>query len=306
MINREDIDHHLDMLNIHRNNIRICLKQLSKHGKKNAPLGLLNTITDEREEIRRIKDILRGNNLDVEDISIDNEDDTIRKSRNTSRFLLITIIIAIMLFIIFFSYGEVEISSMRIGYSGDNYKLQILIENTTSKDVIIQNVNLYIDQDDSFQCMPHPEYEYVISSTLIYISQKEQMNDFLSSVSEINTPLEGYNLESKGSYYDICGDIHIDFSFDTLSVVQKKSIAYIYITIPREFYVIESKILDLTVIQDLGYKSFPLYNTGERGEVYLDLRESRAVNSYNKTKILIEFHLKDGDIVSNILEIVPK
>ena len=68
MATQEDIAYQQGLLTTYRGNLRILLKQASKHGGEDeAPLHIVNGIRDARDNIRRIKGILRGWSVDIAD-----------------------------------------------------------------------------------------------------------------------------------------------------------------------------------------------------------------------------------------------
>ncbi len=68
MITEEDVKHHQKQLVIYRQNLSYLLIQAAQYGSEQAsPLPILNGIADARDHIQRLKDILRLNNISVED-----------------------------------------------------------------------------------------------------------------------------------------------------------------------------------------------------------------------------------------------
>jgi len=63
----EDIAHQQNLLQIHRRNLAHYLRQSAQHGATGAPVSVLNGILDTQNEIQRIKAILRGWGVAVED-----------------------------------------------------------------------------------------------------------------------------------------------------------------------------------------------------------------------------------------------
>src|SRR3954447_17370022 len=68
MPSQEDIRHQLGLLEIHRRNLAQYLKQQGLIGEAFAPPMIVNGIRMERENIARIKNILRGWGVNVDDL----------------------------------------------------------------------------------------------------------------------------------------------------------------------------------------------------------------------------------------------
>src|SRR6476646_5203610 len=66
MTDQEDIKHQQKLLTIHRRNLANYLSQQTALGTAYTPPGVMNGIRETRDNIRRIKDILRGWNVAVE------------------------------------------------------------------------------------------------------------------------------------------------------------------------------------------------------------------------------------------------
>lgn len=60
--------HQRELLNIHRGNLAIVLRQQEQFGPGQAPPVVVNTLRHERAEIQRIKAILRGWGVPVDDL----------------------------------------------------------------------------------------------------------------------------------------------------------------------------------------------------------------------------------------------
>src|SRR5262245_31938092 len=67
MPSQDDINHQQELLAIHRRNLAHYLGQQAQLGKAVTPLGILNGILEERANIKRIKGILRGWGVAVDD-----------------------------------------------------------------------------------------------------------------------------------------------------------------------------------------------------------------------------------------------
>jgi hypothetical protein len=67
MATQEDIAHQRNLLAIHRRNLAHYLYQQARLGPAQTPIGTLNGIGEERENIRRVKGILRGWGQSVDD-----------------------------------------------------------------------------------------------------------------------------------------------------------------------------------------------------------------------------------------------
>jgi RNA-directed DNA polymerase len=65
-VSQEDIDHQEWLLNTHRRNVATLIQQIALIGIL-VPLQITNQLHDEREKIKRIKQILRGWNVPVKD-----------------------------------------------------------------------------------------------------------------------------------------------------------------------------------------------------------------------------------------------
>ena len=63
-----EVAHQRKLLKIHRTNLRIYLKQQEQFLKHQTPPTIIHSIDNARNEIRRIKAILRGWNVAVEDL----------------------------------------------------------------------------------------------------------------------------------------------------------------------------------------------------------------------------------------------
>jgi hypothetical protein len=63
------VRHHRGLLKIHRTNLEIYLSQQEQFGEGLAPPVIIHSIQNARSEIQRIKAILRGWNIVVEDLS---------------------------------------------------------------------------------------------------------------------------------------------------------------------------------------------------------------------------------------------
>ncbi|HJZ48049.1 MAG TPA: hypothetical protein VKE41_12815, partial [Roseiflexaceae bacterium] len=74
MASQEDIAHQQTLLATYRGNLRILLRQASKYGdEEDAPLQIVNGIRGARDNIRRVKSILRGWGVTVEDLPDEQE-----------------------------------------------------------------------------------------------------------------------------------------------------------------------------------------------------------------------------------------
>ncbi|MFL5802278.1 MAG: hypothetical protein ACJ8CR_11130 [Roseiflexaceae bacterium] len=62
------VKHHRNLLKIHRTNLEIYLRQQDQFGEGLAPPVIVHSIQNNRSEIQRIKAILRGWNIAVEDL----------------------------------------------------------------------------------------------------------------------------------------------------------------------------------------------------------------------------------------------
>jgi len=62
------VQHHRDLLKIHRRNLEIYLRQQDQFGEGLAPPVIVHSIQSNRSDIQRIKAILRGWNIAVEDL----------------------------------------------------------------------------------------------------------------------------------------------------------------------------------------------------------------------------------------------
>lgn len=67
MPSEEDIAQQQKLLAIHRNNLKHHLAQKAHLGVALTPIGIINDITAERQQIRRVKGILRGWNIAADD-----------------------------------------------------------------------------------------------------------------------------------------------------------------------------------------------------------------------------------------------
>jgi nucleoside phosphorylase len=73
MASQQDIDHQVNLLAIHRRNLAHYIKQRGLLGEAFAPPMVINGIISERDNIRRIKGILRGWGQQVDDHADDEE-----------------------------------------------------------------------------------------------------------------------------------------------------------------------------------------------------------------------------------------
>jgi hypothetical protein len=62
------VKHHRNLLKIYRANLELHLKQQNLFGESQVPPGIVHSIQNARSEIQRIKAILRGWNIVVEDL----------------------------------------------------------------------------------------------------------------------------------------------------------------------------------------------------------------------------------------------
>lgn len=73
MATQEDIDNLLKLLAAHRRTLTVYLKQQAELGLANTPPNIIHGITEARSQIRRIKEGLRGWEVNVEDYPLDEE-----------------------------------------------------------------------------------------------------------------------------------------------------------------------------------------------------------------------------------------
>lgn len=71
MPTQEDITQQQNLLRIHRRNLTHYLRQSAQHGPGGAPVSVMNGILDTQSEIQRIKAILRGWGVAVDDLPDD-------------------------------------------------------------------------------------------------------------------------------------------------------------------------------------------------------------------------------------------
>lgn len=64
----DEIEHQRELLQIYRERLAIYLKQQQQFDIREVPIPIINSITDSRWEIQRIKAILRAWNVPVEDL----------------------------------------------------------------------------------------------------------------------------------------------------------------------------------------------------------------------------------------------
>lgn len=69
------VQHHRDLLKIHRTNLEIFQKQRKEFGEGQALPIITQGLQNERSEIQRIKVLLRGWNVAVEDLPGEDEED---------------------------------------------------------------------------------------------------------------------------------------------------------------------------------------------------------------------------------------
>jgi hypothetical protein len=68
MPSQEDINHQQTLLKTYRRNLALLVRQAASYsGEDAAPIHIANSLDDTRANIRRIKGILRGWNVNVED-----------------------------------------------------------------------------------------------------------------------------------------------------------------------------------------------------------------------------------------------
>src|SRR5262245_29781573 len=68
MLSSEDIDSLLSRLAIHRRNVALLLKRIGYHGgEATTPISDINSLQENREFIRHIKDTLRNNDVIIDD-----------------------------------------------------------------------------------------------------------------------------------------------------------------------------------------------------------------------------------------------
>jgi hypothetical protein len=63
----DDIEHQQSLLRIHRRNLGHYLRQQAQWGEALVPAAIVNSIDEERDEIRRIKEMLRGWGIAIAD-----------------------------------------------------------------------------------------------------------------------------------------------------------------------------------------------------------------------------------------------
>ena len=73
MVSSEEITHQQTLLTTYRRNLAHYLKQQAALGEAYVPPGVVNGITEARSNIQRIKQILRGLNIAVEDFPDDGD-----------------------------------------------------------------------------------------------------------------------------------------------------------------------------------------------------------------------------------------
>jgi DNA anti-recombination protein RmuC len=68
MLTQEDISHQQELLNIYRTNLKHLLLQVARYGGEVvSPLPVINDINQTRDNISRIKELLRSNGVSVDD-----------------------------------------------------------------------------------------------------------------------------------------------------------------------------------------------------------------------------------------------
>lgn len=73
MPSREDVNSQISLLNTYRRNLQMLLRQRGLQGANNVALGTQNSIIEARSNINRLKNILNGWGVDVEDHVDDTE-----------------------------------------------------------------------------------------------------------------------------------------------------------------------------------------------------------------------------------------
>jgi hypothetical protein len=68
-----EVAHHRNLLKIHRTNLELALRQQELFGERDIPPRVIYTLQNTRSEIQRIKAILRGWNIAVEDLPEEEE-----------------------------------------------------------------------------------------------------------------------------------------------------------------------------------------------------------------------------------------
>ena len=86
----DEVQHQFKLLALHRRNLATRLRQYGRHGESDVPLVIENDIISEREDINRIKWILRGWGQAVEDHPDDIEHVRQKQSDRTGRRLKVT------------------------------------------------------------------------------------------------------------------------------------------------------------------------------------------------------------------------
>jgi hypothetical protein len=69
-----EVTHQRELLKIHRTNLEVYLKQRAEYGTKQAPPIVIHSIQHSRDELRRIKAILRGYGVAVDDLPEEQDD----------------------------------------------------------------------------------------------------------------------------------------------------------------------------------------------------------------------------------------
>lgn len=85
MPSRDDITHQQTLLSTYRRNLGYYLKQQAALGEAYAPPGVLNGIMEARSNIQRIKQVLRGWGVAVEDLPDDGDESAQPESSGSSQ-----------------------------------------------------------------------------------------------------------------------------------------------------------------------------------------------------------------------------